>query len=280
MEEADVRFAWPDGPGHDARDDVRRPRRVVEAPTGFGGERPVGGEARHVAAAVSEEHGDDVGHPVVDIVLDEVEPVAHGEQLAQGDGVTRVGGVGPFGNEDRRVEVEPPVPDEDADGGVKHRLRHRPAEQRGLGRDRRGGRIEVLERAGVALEDESAPVDHGEGEGDGQRTFVVEGLRQRPADVDPRREVARRPPLGRPGHPVGLNRQGWERPARPAHPAGRITPRRRGMPAGPGSSPPAVPAEPSARRPRPRSCRGSRATPQPSPRWPRASSAGRGRARR
>jgi hypothetical protein len=46
----------------------------------------------HVRLTGAEEHLDHIGDPLVDVVLDEIEPVAHGQQLAQRDGVARVVG--------------------------------------------------------------------------------------------------------------------------------------------------------------------------------------------
>ena len=95
---------------------------------------------RHVVLPGAEEHLDHVGDALVHVVLDEVEPVTHGQQLAHRDGVTRVVGIGPLGDVGRAVEVEQPVTDEEADDRVQHGLGHRPAEQPGLWRHRIGGR--------------------------------------------------------------------------------------------------------------------------------------------
>ena len=79
MQEAGVVLGRPDRAGHDARDDVRRPRRIVEARPGGRGQRAVGGEMRHVGLPVAEQHLHHVRDAVVDVVLHEVEPVAHRE---------------------------------------------------------------------------------------------------------------------------------------------------------------------------------------------------------
>ena len=63
---------------------------------------------------VAEEHLDHVGDAAVDVVLHEVQPVAHGEQLAQRDGVAGVAPVGPLGHVGRSIEVEPTLTDEQA----------------------------------------------------------------------------------------------------------------------------------------------------------------------
>ena len=118
-----------DGACHHRRDDVRRPRGVVEARPGRRRQRPVRREVRHVVLPGTEEHLDHVGDALVDVVLDEVEPVAHGQQMAQRDGVPRVVGRRPFRHAGRDVEVEQSVTDQQADHGVQHGLGHRPAEQ-------------------------------------------------------------------------------------------------------------------------------------------------------
>ena len=145
--------------------------------------------------------------PVVDVVLHEVEPVAHGQHLAQRDGVARVVVVGPLGHGGGGVEVEPPVADEQADHRVEHRLGHRPAEQRRVGGHRRGRAVEVLQCALVALDDDAPAVHDDDGERLGQRPVVVEDLVEQRGQVDAGREIARGPVLGRPVHAGGLRRQ-------------------------------------------------------------------------
>ena len=98
VQEPGVRLAPADAAGHDARDDVRRPRRVVQARARRHCQGPVGGEAGQVGLPLAEEHPDHVGDTVVDVVLREVQAVTHGEQLAQSDGAAGVGGAGRLGD--------------------------------------------------------------------------------------------------------------------------------------------------------------------------------------
>ena len=160
---------------HEPRDDVRRPRGVVVAGAGFGGQRPVGGKVGHVVLAGSEEHLDDVAGPGVLVVLGEGEPVTHGEQVPQGDGPARIARAGPLGNGGGGIEVEATLVDQHADHDAEHRLGHRPAEQRHLGGH--GSRLgdEGPEGTVVPLGHDSAPVDDHHGVGGGERAIVVDG---------------------------------------------------------------------------------------------------------
>ena len=207
MQEAGVGLAGPHRAGHDTRNDVRRPRRVVEAPARRRRQRAVGREVRHVGLPVAEEHLDHVRDALVDVVLREVEPVAHGEQVAQGDGVARVVAGGPLGHRSGGIEVEPPVADEQADHGVEHRLGHRPAQQRCVGGHPRRRTVEVLQRSLVALDDDAPAVHDDDGEGLGHRPVVGEDVVEQRRQIDPGRELARGPLLGRPFHAGGLRRQ-------------------------------------------------------------------------
>ena len=163
---------------------------------------------RHVGLALPEEHVHHVRDPVVDVVLHEGQPVPHGEELAQRDGVAGVAGIGPLGHGGGGVEVHLAVADQQADHRLQHRLGHRPAEQRRLGRHRCRRPVEVLERALVALGDEPPAVHHDDGERPGERPVVVEGLVEQRGQVDTRRECALGPALGGPAHADGL---GWQR---------------------------------------------------------------------
>jgi hypothetical protein len=149
----------------------------------------------HVTLPGAEEHLDHVGDALVDVVLDEVEPVAHGQQLAQGDGAPRVVGGRPLRDAGRAGEVDEAVPDEQSDDGVQHRLGHRPAEQPGLARHRLGGPVEVLEPAPVALGHDPAAMDHDDGVGGGEWPVVVAHLIQQRVERDthPRRGRVSRP---------------------------------------------------------------------------------------
>jgi hypothetical protein len=139
---------------------------------------------RHVGLALAEEHLHHVRDAVVDVVLDEVEAVAHGEEVAQRDGVARVGRVGPLGHRGGCVEIEPAGAHHETHHGVQHRLGHGPAEQRRPGRHRRGRAVEVLQRALVALGHDPAPVDHHDGERGGERSLVVEDLVEQRLEID------------------------------------------------------------------------------------------------
>ena len=207
MQEPRVALAGPHRAGHDARDDVRRPRRVVETLARRRRQWAVGGEVRHVGLAVAEEHLHGVGDAVVDVVLHEVEPVAHGEQLAQGDGVARVVGRGPLGHRRRGIEVEPALADEQSDHRVQHRLGDRPAEQRRVGGHPRRRAVEVLQCALVALDDEPPAVHDEDGEGLGHGPLVVEDVVEQRRQVDAGREIAQGPVPGRPVQAGGLRRQ-------------------------------------------------------------------------
>ncbi len=204
VQEAGVGLTRPNGAGDDARDDVRRARRVGEPGARGRGERAVGCEVGHVVLALTEEHLDHVGHAVVLVVLHELESVADRQQLAQRDGMTRIVWVGPFGHSRRRVQVQSAVADEHADDRVQHGLGHRPAEQRRCRGHGRGRAVEMLEHALVALGYDFAAVHDQHAEGRGQRAVVVKHFVEQWAYVDAGRERTLGPGLSRPGDPCRL----------------------------------------------------------------------------
>ena len=81
-----------------ARGAVRVTGRVDQ---GFGG--GVGG---HVLAGVAEQHWDDVGHAVVEVVLRPLQRRRHGQQVAPRDVPAGIVSAGPFGNRRRLVEFD------------------------------------------------------------------------------------------------------------------------------------------------------------------------------
>ena len=167
------RVAGADLATDDGGDDVGRAGRVVEDGAGVVGEGPslrVGG---HVGLTLAEEHLDHVRHAGVDVVLGPLEAVAHLQQLVERDGRPLVvpsrdaGGV---------VEPQPSLPHEHTDGGVQHRLRHRPRQERRVRLDGLGRSVEVRQRAPVALEQEAPALHHGDGVGGAVALLVGEHL--------------------------------------------------------------------------------------------------------
>ena len=71
-------------------------------------------------------------HLGVDVVLHEIKAIADLKELTGGDRVPVV--VGPLRYGSRRIDVEPPIAHRDANEGVGDALRHRPRDQRGVGR--------------------------------------------------------------------------------------------------------------------------------------------------
>ncbi len=150
----------------------------------------------HVGLPVAEQHGDDVGDPVVDVVLGEVQAVAHGQQMAQRDGVRGSPGADHSGTSAGASRSSRPSLDQEADHGVQHRLGHRPTQQACLDGDRLGRAVEVRQPALVPLGHEPAAVDDDDGVGGGQRARVVADLVQQRVEGDLGRDAGARP-LGR-----------------------------------------------------------------------------------
>ena len=146
--------AWPTM----RADDVGRAAGVVPH-----GARLVDQRQRAAYAAMSSlpgavQHLDAVADRVVDVVLDELQPRAHLEQLLERDRLLRR--APPRGDRRRRVDVEQAVADGDADRGVRDALGHAPRDQRRVGVDRPAGAEDRVGLRAVALEHHLAAVLH------------------------------------------------------------------------------------------------------------------------
>ena len=198
-QEAAVLVATSERAPDDPRDDVAGARRVVEDRSRFVGERSTGRVGRGVSDPVAEEHLDDVRRTGVVVVLGEVEPVAHREQVLEGD--RRAGITGrPRGHVDRLVEPQVPIGHQHPHHGVEHGLGHRPRDQRGRRPDRCRLVAPGVGGAGVALGDEPAPVDDDRGARQGERPVLVHDLVEQRLEADSPGDRPGGPVLGGPRH--------------------------------------------------------------------------------
>ncbi len=117
-----------------------------------------GGVGRMVGGAFSEQHADAVRDLSVDVVLDELQPGSHLEQVQQSDPLL-VGAL-PFGNVGGRFEVEQTVADQQPDSGVGDRLGGAPGDQRGVGRQHFARPEHRFWLGAVSLGDDLATVHH------------------------------------------------------------------------------------------------------------------------
>ena len=84
------------------------------------------GERAHVEAAVEVQHRNDVGDDAVHVVLGELQPAAHLQQLIERDVAARIAGALPLRNRRGRVHVDASLPHQNADERLRDALRHRP----------------------------------------------------------------------------------------------------------------------------------------------------------
>ena len=133
--------ARPDRATDDGGDDVRRARRVVEDGARRVGERPGLGVGGDVVLALAEEHLD---HVRTRRRRRSPPPIARPSRIcSRWSSVMAARSSSHPGTPGGCVEPEPPLPHQHADGGVEHRLRHRPRQQRRVRLDRLRRSVEV-----------------------------------------------------------------------------------------------------------------------------------------
>ena len=179
-------------------DDVGGARRIVEPGPGRSRKWSIGGEVRHIGRTFAEQHRDHIARCVDDILLGEVEAVAHRQKMTKRDLVSAVGGVTPLGHGNRLVELETPLVEEGPDDDGEHGLGHRPAQQR-CGRGHRGASSDERgQLAGIALGDDGPPMDHNGGVRRLEWTIGVEGKGHDLVQIDAVGWVAALPDIPRP----------------------------------------------------------------------------------